>query len=452
MWGRDRPEPFLPLVAAFVCSLAAVSRAHLRVPIQVGVIGVAAGLLLAADRSVFDVLLPVTLLSGTAFLADALADDLVEARRAEAAALAAAVRRNDLLSAIRELPPTDLADAAAAAGRTLRSLGFDAAGVGVIRRDDRLELYLDGMPETPGGQHRRDGVAGRAIAEDRTIVVADYQADPDRLAGLSEVGSAVVVPIRVDGRPAGAVMGARHVATEPAPFEVEVVEVVAAHLGVVMDMDARLRRQRELLERMSRLDRMRTAFVSEVSDELRHPLTVIRGISETLLARDVDLRAGRREQLLHRMTTQTDRLRATIDALLDFSGFQASRPDPRLRPVALADLLDPVARSADSTLESLPPVTVEVDVDLVRHALELLVGSDGGGAESTIRVYRGDGEVRVELDEPQQIDPTRPGIVRTLAAQLLVLGGARYDDRGRSITLPCAVEVAPGALAAPEAP
>jgi K+-sensing histidine kinase KdpD len=431
-----RPESFLPLAAAIVAAIAAVERGWARMLVQVAVVLAASIALAMADRSLPDLLLPLVLLLSVGMLADALAGRLLTARHAEARARRDAVRREELLSGVRDLPREGLAEAAAAANRTMRGLGFDSAGVAVLQPDGRMAHFLDGIPPTVSPQRRGEGLAGRALEEDRTLVVGDYQSHPDRLADRAMVGSAVVAPIRIGGRPVAALMGARRAATEPDPEEVEVAEVLASHLGMVLDTDAQLRRQRELVARMSRLEGMRSLFVTEVSDELRHPLTVVRGIGQTLAAHDAEIPPERREDLLRRMTTQTDKLRATIDTLLDLSGFQATRAEPQLRPVSVSELVSPLTTGGTGIdTGSVGDEVVDVDADLVRHALELLLGGDGGAGAVVLRALDADGRVVLELDGPTPSDPARPGIERSLAVQLLVLGGARPDDGLRTIEL-----------------
>jgi putative methionine-R-sulfoxide reductase with GAF domain len=428
--GADHPEAFLPLGAALVASMAPVTSWGVRVPVQVLTVGFFAVLLLRAGRSAPDVLLPLVLLVSITVLATTLARELVETRRAERRARQDAQRRAGLLTAVRELPGASLQEAAAAACSTMRILGFDAAGCAVRRGDDILTLHLDGLPDTDP-LRVGEGLAGTCIAEDRTIVVGEYQRDPRRLGERPQVGSAVVVPIRVAGEPVGSLMGARMEAGEPTPAEVEVAEVLAAHLSAVFATDGTVRRQRELLARMEQLEIMRSGFVAQVSDELRDPLTVVRGIAETLATHGHVLDPARRVQLFARMGAQTDQLRRTIDALLDFSRFQSTRPEPTIAAISVRELLQPLRLKTDAEVEAQEEtldVRVRVDAQLVRHALELLLAATGAVSsvprlEATLD--HGDVRMAVLTDSEASAPPT---LVRSLAAQVLVIAGAALDD------------------------
>jgi putative methionine-R-sulfoxide reductase with GAF domain len=443
--GADRPEAYLPLGAALVCAMAPVTIGRIRVSVQLLTGIFFAVMLVRAGRPVPDVLLPLLLLASVALLATALARQLVQLRSAERSARRDAQRRADLLAAVRELPGASLDEAAAAACSTMRSLGFDASGCAVLRQGQVVTLRLDGAPEVAPPLRPDEGLAGDCIAQNRTIVVADHQSDPRSIDARPEVGSAVVVPIRVDGDAVGSLMGARHRRGLPAAAEVEVAEVLAAHLGGVFSTDLAVRRQRELLTRMGQLETMRSSFVGQVSDELRDPLTIVRGVAATLATHGPELDPTRRTQLFDDMGRQTDQLRRTIDALLDFSQFQSTRPEPVIAPVSLHALLQPVLRATDAELvaDAVPlGSTVEVDAGLVRHALELLVAGTGvEDAAPQLQLSAVGGRVAITL-HADRASSAPPTLVRTLAAQLLVAGGAELSGAAEPLIVLPAMEPA----------
>jgi signal transduction histidine kinase len=438
--GAERPEAFLPMGAALVASMAPVTLRVVRVPVQLLTVTFFAVLLLRADRAPADVLLPLVLLVSIGVLATTLARELVDTRGAERQARRDAQRRTELLTAVRALPGASLEEASAAACSAMRGLGFDAAGCAVRHGEQVVTLHLDGLPPSPRPLAVGEGLAGTCLSEDRTVVVGDYQADDRRLDDRTEVGSAVVVPIRVDGRPVGTLMGARTEQGDPSAAEVEVAEVLAAHLSAVFSTDGTVRRQRELLARMEQLDTMRSGFVAQVSDELRDPLTVVRGIAETLVTHGHVLDHDRRVQLFDRMGAQTDQLRRTIDALLDFSRFQSTRPEPAIGPILVRDLLVPVRRTTDAEVvatEDVLATVVHVDAELVDHTLELLLGATAVQlAAPTLEITGVGGSVRIAVHADTEGNAA-PTLVRSLAAQLLVMAGAElHHDPTPVLVLP----------------
>jgi GAF domain-containing protein len=431
--GADRPEAFLPLGAATVCAMAPVSRAAIRLPVQVTTVSVYGVMLVQAGRRPADVVLPLVLLTSIAVLASVLAHDLDRARVAERQARRDALRRAELLTAVRELPGATAAEAAVAACAAMRSLGFDAAGCTVVRGDRLVDLHLDDLPAPPEPLRVGEGLAGAAVAENRTLVVGDYQADPRRLEVRRDIGSAVVAPIRSGPTAIGGVIGARRERRIPTEAEVEVAEVLAAHLGAVFATDEALRRQQQLLGRMGQLERMRGSFVANVSDELREPLTVVREVAGTLASHGLELDPRQRSELFDQMATHSEHLRRTIDALLDFSRFQSSRPEPSVEAIEVSELLGPVLSGAHAVLSpdaGALGTQVHVDGSLVRHALTLLVvgavGADTSLVPTRLEVSRANGAVRVEV-HASGTAPAAP-LVRSLAEQLLVAAGAELHD------------------------
>jgi len=133
------------------------------------------------------------------------------------------------------------------------------------------------------------------------------------------------------------------------------------------------------------LSEMRTQFVSNVSHELKTPLTSIRMFAETLQAgRPEDPRE--RAEYLETIVQESERLSRLLDNVLDFSRIERGEKAYTFAPTPLAELLRDVARTIEDPLrregfelrvhlqEDLPPV--EVDRDAIEQAvLNLLVNA-----------------------------------------------------------------------------
>lgn len=437
---RGLPEVYFLLAAAVICSLASIRDRVTRWLGQSALIAGVGYATVAADRPPLDIAVSVGLLLSVAVLVNLLAGELMAAQRSQMQAHADAERRTELLEAVRDLPGSSAEAAVEATIHTLRSLAFDAARVAVLRNGQLHEFGDGGWGDDGVTVPRGEGLKWLAIEEDRTITSPDYQRDGARRDVHRDVRSVVVAPIRVAGHPAGAVVGGRSDPGQPTPAEVEVAEVLAAHLGVVLDTETQVRRQRQLLERMADLDHMRSGFAREVSSELRDPLTIVRTVGEALTRHGDTIDPERRRMLLQQMCDHADDLRQTIDALLDFSRFQANREDAEIVSIPLVDLLAPVLRGTGASsepplpaLRDLGPV-VEADATLVRHALEILLVAGTSdldeepvgtlvlerspGTDVVLHVVRHDGSVPSTL-------------VRSLVSQLLVGGGASLADTSK---------------------
>ena len=417
----DQPEHALP----FAVAVSPARRTRLRLPFQVAVIVAITALLVRADRPLLEVGFALALLVFAVWLAGTLAQSFVDARHRQLTARREAERRAELLSAVGALSARDPADAARTVVESLRSLGYSMAGVSLERDGALVPITLEGLPPTPGLQ-AGGGLAGAALAENRTVVVDDYQTDPRSLPGRDDLGAAIVVPIRSGETAVGVVVGGRE-AVGPLPAaEVEVAEVLAAHLGGVLETEQTMHRQRELLARMQSLETMRERLLTEVSEEVRDPLTVVRGIAETLAAHRESLSEEQRTRLLEGFVEQTRSLRATIDALLDFSRLQAARPLPTLGLCGLADLLEPVTDGA--AVEGDTDTVVRTDPLLLGRALET-VASIGDLRRVLVAPEGNQVRLRLELEPAAALESS--SLLLGLAERLVVsVGGSWTVETG----------------------
>lgn len=422
--GVIDPAAALLVVAAVLIVLLPVPRPVLRRGLQAVAWAAGVGVVLAGGWRLVDGLAAILGLSVLVVVVDRFGAVLGAARREHAEERDRVERHLGLLSAVEDLPD-ERDPAIEAVLRTLRSLAFDHAGVALVRDDHIVTARLDGMedlPPIPRGQ----GLAWRAVEEDRTVISADYGNDPDRLYERSEVVTVVVVPIRVDGRPVGVVMGSRTRAAAPSDAEVEVAEVLAAHLGGVLSELERARRQEELLERATRLDELRTGLIAAVSRDARQPIAVVAAAAEHLEVAAGDSLAGT-EADLSALRGSADQLQTMILTVLDVARRRLDAETGRFEAVTVGELLALLGGGSGPHAASFPSELLEQRVwvvpSLLVHAVELLAGPSGGGRVAS--VAGAGGQVVLGLDPSGRRD-TSP-IVRSLAEQLLVAGGAVLD-------------------------
>ncbi|MDR0788337.1 MAG: HAMP domain-containing protein [Gemmatimonadota bacterium] len=115
---------------------------------------------------------------------------------------------------------------------------------------------------------------------------------------------------------------------------------------------------------LRRLEDVRRDFVANASHELKTPLTVLRGYSETLL--DPDLPPELARKFIETVKANADRLQRIVDDLLDLSRIEAG--GWRVQPVSV-DLEDLVHAVRDAGI----PFAGEGEVDL---AVDLAPGQD----------------------------------------------------------------------------
>ncbi|HUP23789.1 MAG TPA: ATP-binding protein [Thermoanaerobaculia bacterium] len=133
---------------------------------------------------------------------------------------------------------------------------------------------------------------------------------------------------------------------------------------------------------LHKLEGIRRQFVSNVSHELKTPLTAIRGFVETLLDAD-EIDAATRRRFLERIRLQTNRLSSLVADLLSLSRIESTDGGAERRRVDLrAPLMESVralrpaieARGLELALDLPPlPVVVSGEEESLRQALSNLI-------------------------------------------------------------------------------
>jgi PAS domain S-box-containing protein len=167
------------------------------------------------------------------------------------------------------------------------------------------------------------------------------------------------------------------------------------------------------------VEQLKSDFVSAVSHELRSPLTSIYGFAETLLRQDVLFAEEERRTFLGYIASESERLTAIVDALLNVARLDSGDLQVSIHPVdvnaAVAEAVQAEeATSADGHrfVLKLPeePVAAEADRDKLRQILAVLLDNavrySPGGGTVTVAARRRDDTVEIEVaDEGIGIPP-----------------------------------------------
>src|SRR5207253_11095147 len=94
------------------------------------------------------------------------------------------------------------------------------------------------------------------------------------------------------------------------------------------------------------VEQLKSDFVSTVSHELRTPLTSIYGFAETLLRQDVLFGEEERRTFLGYIASESQRLTAIVDALLNVARLDTGDLQVSLAPTDVANVVDEVVASA----------------------------------------------------------------------------------------------------------
>jgi two-component system, OmpR family, phosphate regulon sensor histidine kinase PhoR len=159
------------------------------------------------------------------------------------------------------------------------------------------------------------------------------------------------------------------------------------------------------------VEEMKSDFVSAVSHELRSPLTSIYGFAETLLRQDVLFGDEERRTFLGYIASESERLTAIVDALLNVARLESGDLQVTLNPVdvnavvaeAVSRVEETVGPNGHRFVVDLPTelVTADADRDKLRQILAVLLDNavryspDGGTV--TVAARRKDQTVQVEV-------------------------------------------------------
>jgi len=210
------------------------------------------------------------------------------------------------------------------------------------------------------------------------------------------VARRVIRPLRVLGE------GVDRIASGDMSFRVDLktgdeIETLAGEFnrmaGALQEAYSRLEekvaeRTRELVaanDQLKELDKLKSRFLSNVSHELKTPLTAIVGLAANMLDGITGQLNDKQREYLSDIRASSDRLARLIKDLLDLSIIEAGRVEFRPAPFALASLVREVANSlrpvAEQKLINIQVISTEAsptvwaDRDRIAQVLTNLIGN-----------------------------------------------------------------------------
>jgi len=161
------------------------------------------------------------------------------------------------------------------------------------------------------------------------------------------------------------------------------------------------------------VEHMKREFVSNVSRELRSPLTSIYGFAETLLRDDVLFGEEERETFLRYIASEAGRLTGIVDRLLAVARLDSGDLQVHLAPTDVAAVVKEVVSAAEHSFGGsghrfvldLPPEQVEADADrdklrqIVTDLVENAIKYSPEGGTIAVSVSRRDDTVEIGVDD-----------------------------------------------------
>ncbi len=247
----------------------------------------------------------------------------------------------------------------------------DAGFIRVLNPRGKLELkaargvpkgFLAAWEEAEVGPSSST-VAGRVAALAEPIVIVDPQSSGAQSilirAGFTSLAS---VPILSRSRVVGTLTVASRTLRRFSDNEVQLLASVGNQIGTAIENATLYQQAQESVKQLKELDRLKTEFLSNVSHEMRTPLTSIIGFSEILLDQMLGEISREQEEVLRGMNSSGYYLLEIINNLLDLSKIKAGKMEVRPHLFDFSEMM----RSIDRTI--IPLVTkkslvLETEID-----------------------------------------------------------------------------------------
>ncbi len=134
------------------------------------------------------------------------------------------------------------------------------------------------------------------------------------------------------------------------------------HLNRIRRQERELSRERQISERLRRVDQLKDDFLAAVSHELRTPLHGIIGIAESLLDGVAGRPTAKMAENLSMIVTSGRRLASLVNDLLDFSKLKKRELEIQRRPIDMRTLTD-VVLQLSAPLTTGKPLSLENKID-----------------------------------------------------------------------------------------
>jgi two-component system sensor histidine kinase KdpD len=217
-----------------------------------------------------------------------------------------------------------------------------------------------------------------------SVVVEDDASLLDALPELRGSGSRSLVasPVWMGGWLCAVLVAGGRGSGSPSRQEVEAIEMVAGQLGMALENVQRYQQERDTVEHLGELDRLKSDFLSTVSHELRSPVTVIKGVGLTLERAWEDVDEAVRREMIAGLNANATLLEGLIANLLDLSRLAGSGAEVRFEPFELSETLLRTAGRfrrqfpSHGLRDSVPPgLVARADPLLIERAVENLLSN-----------------------------------------------------------------------------
>ena len=214
------------------------------------------------------------------------------------------------------------------------------------------------------------GAGGRAIRENKLVVIHDYASSDAGLEALVNDGlqAAMAAPVHEKGDVVGSLVVASYQQGRVySEIEQDALTSLARHASLALT-DAKA------VEALREAQRSKEMFLAMVSHELKSPLTVILGTLHTLRKHHTSVSEEMRAEMLESAYERANELAALVNRVLEGARAELAAA---VEEVVLADLIRSSLRGFDQArplfVADIPEITVRVDPGAVRQVIGILL-------------------------------------------------------------------------------
>ncbi|MCS7286820.1 MAG: GAF domain-containing protein [Anaerolineae bacterium] len=250
------------------------------------------------------------------------------------------------------------------------------------------------------------GITGRVVRTGQAVLCPDVREDPDYDPVRESTLSQLTVPIFLEGKILGAItLESSHLNA----FTREDLNFISS----LADRAAIAINQARLFEEVRRASEAKSAFIGDISHELRNPLTSIKGYTDLILAGKSGPLSERQEELLRKVRSNAERMEKLLRDLSELSKIEAGKIPMDITSVNLKELIAELVdscweKAADKGLtvhmevdDDLPPVKADRlrVTEILSNLMDNACAYTPQGGKITVRAFREDKFVRVEVED-----------------------------------------------------
>ena len=262
-------------------------------------------------------------------------------------------------------------------GGASQLLDDEVVGLRLIDEDDPAQCVIVsscGLKEDlQGPLHRTPvgrGAGGRAITENRLVIIHDYSASREGLDVLVQDGlqAAMAAPVHENGEVVGSLVVASYQPERKySEMEQEALVSFAQHASLALT-DAKA------VEALREAQRSKEMFLAMVSHELKSPLTVILGTLYTLQKHHKAVPEETRSEMLSSAYERANELASLVNRVLEGARAELAVSEEE---VMLSDLIRNSLRGFDQacplSVSDLPDILVVTDTGAIRQLVGILL-------------------------------------------------------------------------------